>query len=475
MSDAPVISVRNVSKAYRIWQNPAARLTSPLLESTGQLLPAGSGARRWLQDRAGRSYRDFWALRDVSFEMQRGESIGIIGRNGSGKSTLLQIITGTLQPSAGEVSVTGRIGALLELGSGFNTDFTGRENVYLNGAVLGLTRQEVDERFDDIAAFADIGDFIDQPVKTYSSGMFVRLAFAVQTAVEPRILIVDEALSVGDVFFQQRCYQRMGRLMDSGVCIILASHDLASVQRYCQSTVVLQRGQVKFHGPATEGTKFYVHQEQEEKAAAYASSAASGAPAAAEAPATTLAGWPARDLRPPAADTKILGNGWARCTGLAVCDTEGNPCTLFAQGATMSVFYEYEALRDLEFCVGCVTVRDKTNQPVHSKITLQDGLRAPARIARGTRLRFRQDTVLNLHCADYTIDISLEMVTADLAAQPGITYEEFMAAELRLCELHSAVAISVRLRAATAPFQLLHFGMAGLPSHSELEVVPPAP
>ena len=473
MSRNPVISVRNVSKAYRIWESPSVRLTAPLLDWVGRAFPKDFAPRRWLHDRAHRGYRDFWALQDISFEVQRGESLGIIGRNGSGKSTLLQIIAGTLQPTSGEAAVDGRVAALLELGSGFNHDFTGRENVYLNGAVLGLTRREVDERFDQIASFADIGDYIDHPVKTYSSGMFVRLAFAVQTAVDPRILIVDEALSVGDIFFQQRCYERMGQLIDSGVCVILASHDLASVQRFCQRTVVLKQGRMRYLGPATEGTKVYVHLEQEEKAAAYASGTPTGRPGAPSlAAAPAIPGWPV-ELRavPPA--TKVLGNGWARCTGYEIGQEDGTPAHLFAQGATLAVFYEFEVLQELEYCVGGITIRDKTTQPVHSKITLQDGVRLPARIPRGARLRFRQDTVLNLHCVDYTLDIALEMIAAGMADQPGLSYDEYMAAQLRICELHAVASFSVRLRSELAPFQLLHFGMTGLPSRSTATVISP--
>jgi lipopolysaccharide transport system ATP-binding protein len=476
MSDDPVIAVSGLNKAYRIWNTPSARLTAPLLSSAGQILPEHSAARRWFERRATQSYRDFWALRDVSFQIARGESVGIIGRNGSGKSTLLQIIAGTLQPTSGTALVNGRVAALLELGSGFNMEFTGRENVYLNAAVLGLTRREVDERFDQIAAFADIGDFIDQPVKTYSSGMFVRLAFAVQTAVEPKILIVDEALSVGDIFFQQRCYERMTQLADKGVCIILASHDLAAVQQFCQKTIVLQRGVMKFNGEATEGTKVYVHLEQEERAAAYAQrQTAASASVAAAAAIETIAGWPENAFNHAPLADKILGNGWARCTSLMVCNAAGEACAFFPQGSTLSVFYEYEILQDMEFCFGCVTIRDKTTQPVHSKITLQDGIRTPARVTRGMRLRFRQDTVLNLHCADYTIDVALEMISSALLDQPGITYDDFMGSQLRICELHAAATFSVRLRAETAPFQLLHFGMAGLPSQSTCAVIPAPP
>ena len=476
MSADPIISVENVSKAYRIWENPSARLTSALVESAGHLLPAESAARRWMHARAAAAYRDFWALRDVSFQVRAGESVGIIGRNGSGKSTLLQIIAGTLQPTTGTTRVHGRVAALLELGSGFNPDFTGRENVYLNAAVLGLSRREVDARFDQIAAFADIGDFIEQPVKTYSSGMFVRLAFAVQTAVEPQVLIVDEALSVGDVFFQQRCYTRMRELLDKGVCIVLATHDLGAVQQFCASTLVFRQGRVAFRGPSAEATKVYFQIEQEERAATYAASPvapAAGSPGAAASPSASAMAWPAAVVHAPAADVRVIGNGWARCTALAVCDGQGQPCQLFKQGETMVVFYEFEVLQDMEFCIGCITIRDKTSQAVHSKITLQDGIQAPARVAAGTRLRFRQDTVLHLHCADYTLDASLDMITAALQAQPGISYEEYMQAQLRICELHGAATFSVRLRDETAPFQLLHFGMAGLPSRSMMQVITP--
>ena len=473
MSNDPVISVEYVSKAYRIWNSPSSRLTAPVLEGAGGLM-AGSPAQ-WLKDRAARSYRDFFALQDISLTVNPGESIGIIGRNGSGKSTLLQIIAGTLQPTVGRVTVNGRVAALLELGSGFNPDFTGRENVYLNAAVLGLSRREVDERFDQIAAFADIGDFIEQPVKTYSSGMFVRLAFAVQTAVEPQILIVDEALSVGDVFFQQRCYERMRQLLDSGVCIILASHDLGSVQQFCRNTLVLRRGQAAFWGPSAEATKVYFQLEQQEKVAAFAAHSPAPALASAEASAPpSLLNWPSSEVLPPTEGVRAIGNGWARCTVLAVCDAQGRARQMFQQGETVSVFYEFEILHDMEFCFGCVTLRDKTTQAVHSKITLQDGLRTPARVTAGTRLRFRQDTTLNLHCADYTLDIALEMITADLLALPGITYADFMRAQLRVCELHAVASIGIRLREETAPFQLLHFGMAGLPSRSMVDVIPPS-
>ncbi len=190
MSSEPIVEVRNLGRVYHIYDSPGDRLKQAFLWGRRQL------------------YRDFWAVRGVSFQVASGEAFAIIGRNGSGKSTLLQMIAGTLQPSEGSLRVRGTAAALLELGSGFNPEFSGRENVYLNGALLGLRRSEIDRRYDEIVDFAEIGEFIDQPVKTYSSGMVVRLAFAVQVCVEPELLIVDEALSVGDVFFQQKCFAR---------------------------------------------------------------------------------------------------------------------------------------------------------------------------------------------------------------------------------------------------------------------------
>lgn len=256
MSDA-IISVECLTKAYRIWTHPSARLKSPLLETAAHLFPRNSLPRRELTARAGRGYRDFYALRDVSFSVRRGEATGIIGRNGSGKSTLLQLIAGTLTPTSGRLAVTGRVSALLELGSGFNPDFTGRENVFLNGSIFGLTKNEMEAKFDEIADFADIGEFIDQPVKTYSSGMMVRLAFAVGLAVRPEILIVDEALSVGDVFFQQKCFKRLHEVLESGVTLLFVSHDMEAVRNLCEQVLLLDQGRLNFIGAPDETVSRY--------------------------------------------------------------------------------------------------------------------------------------------------------------------------------------------------------------------------
>ncbi len=234
MDSGHAIRIRGVSKYFPIYETPRDRLKQMLLPRLTRLL-----------GRAPRSYhREFWALNGVSFDIRRGETVGIIGRNGAGKSTLLQILCGTLEPSSGIVETRGRIAALLELGAGFNPEFSGRENVFMNGAILGLSHAEVARRFDEIAAFADIGDFIEQPVKTYSSGMYVRLAFAVQACVDPDILVVDEALAVGDIGFQYKCFKRMEALKKQGVTILMVSHATASILEYADRCIVLDGGRV---------------------------------------------------------------------------------------------------------------------------------------------------------------------------------------------------------------------------------------
>lgn len=249
MSTQPAIRLENIGKCYRIYANPQDRFKQALRDRFGQWL--GKQAHPPL-------YREHWALRDVSFEIAPGEAVGVLGRNGAGKSTLLQIIAGTLSPTTGSVETTGRITALLELGSGFNPEFTGRENVFHNAQILGLGREETCGKFDDIASFADIGDFIDQPVKTYSSGMMMRLAFAVQTVLEPSILIVDEALAVGDARFQEKCFRKLRDLRDRGVSVLFVTHDVNSVTTFCDRAVLMDAGSVLSIGDSSKVVKEYL-------------------------------------------------------------------------------------------------------------------------------------------------------------------------------------------------------------------------
>jgi lipopolysaccharide transport system ATP-binding protein len=239
-----VIQVNNLSKAFHSYSRVRYRIMDMFYTA--------------FQSRKSLYGKEFWALKDISFSLKKGESLGIMGRNGAGKSTLLQILAGTLTPTNGTVEVKGRVNALLELGSGFNPEFSGRENVYMNGTILGFTKKEIDTKFQAIWEFSEIGNYIDEPVKTYSSGMFVRLAFAVQAMLEPEVLIVDEALSVGDAIFQQKCHAKIEELLKKGnTTFLFVSHDTYSVRKHCQKAIVLEKGRIKYEGNTTDAINIY--------------------------------------------------------------------------------------------------------------------------------------------------------------------------------------------------------------------------
>ncbi len=256
MSDEIAIRVAGLSKFYRQYQRPQHRLIQGAFGMVSRLSPSSALGLR-LRQRGDRYSRLFWAVKDVSFEVGRGEIVGIIGRNGAGKSTLLQMICGTVTPSEGEVDVRGRVAALLELGAGFNPEFSGRDNVYVNGSILGLSRAEIDDRFEKIVDFAELHDFIDEPVKVYSSGMFLRLAFSVAVHVDPEILVVDEALSVGDLAFRNKCTDRIREMVARGVTVLFVTHDLGTLQLLCSKVIWLEKGGIKAAGDAVEVSQEY--------------------------------------------------------------------------------------------------------------------------------------------------------------------------------------------------------------------------
>ena len=239
MAKPITIKAEQLSKCYRVFSSPRARLAQGLWR----------GRRTF--------FEPFWALRDVSFQLEAGQTMGVVGRNGSGKSTLLQLLCGTLTPTKGSVAIEGRVAALLELGSGFNPEFTGLENIHLNAALLGLSQEETDANLDAILAFADIGDFVHQPVKTYSSGMALRLAFAVQANIQPDVLVVDEALAVGDEFFQRKCFKHLEALKANGTSILLVTHNCGQILQHCDQAMLLHKGQLEFLGRPKSITTIY--------------------------------------------------------------------------------------------------------------------------------------------------------------------------------------------------------------------------
>jgi lipopolysaccharide transport system ATP-binding protein len=456
------VSVCNLGKMYHLYDRPQDRLKQTFLWGRKKL------------------YREFWALRNVSFEVRRGEMLGIIGRNGAGKSTILQILAGTLPPTTGEVQIKGRVAALLELGSGFNPEFTGRENVYLNGTILGFSREEMDERFEEIAVFADIGEFIEQPVKLYSSGMYVRLAFAVQACLEPDVLIVDEALGVGDVFFQQKCHARMEKLLEENTAVVLVTHDMGAVQKYCKNAILLEKGQPIFKGSSSEAIKRYYTLERSpgSNLLPSGSSIVNGNEKVFSkllkdfSQQEEISFWPDENAFINFSSAASIGEGWARCTGIALCDAGGNPCCVFQHGQRAHFYYEFEALQDLLVPFGVVTIANSKNITVHGKATYQYLAQSFPGVSKGTRVRFLQSIVLHLRPGKYTFSVGLNMMKpADYAYLEHMSVSEIQAKVLRLNHIDQAGAFSIM--PPIGKVALNHFGICDLPGDCEIGLFVP--
>jgi lipopolysaccharide transport system ATP-binding protein len=426
-----VIRVEDVSKAYQVYARPSDRLK--------QVLRPGK-----------RYYRDFVALDHVSFDVARGEAVGIIGRNGSGKSTLLQIVTGVLRPTSGTVSVKGKIAALLELGSGFNPEFTGRENVFLNGAVLGLSRAHMERKFDEIAAFADIGSHLDQPVKTYSSGMLMRLAFSVQVFIEPEVLIVDEALSVGDIFFQQKCFKHLRRILGEGATLLFVSHDTGAVQHLCNRAILLRKGRQVFVGPPEQAVSRYFAGDSDQPATFFetavepeyaAPELGQPAPAAAAASATSDAGVSAQpqDFMAPASPASgtprgagslaslrqairrfdLLpeaksrhGNRDYEITGCAIVDSNGFVTRNIQMGHSAHFFLLLRANRDIAAPSAGIQLYDRMSNLIFAAGTRQLRVQLPP-LPRGQEFIVELTLTLEIQPGEYVFCVGCSEPSAD--------------------------------------------------------------
>ncbi len=351
------IQVDHVSKVYRLYEKPRDRIKE-----------AFSLTRKVY-------YKEHYALQDVSFSVGRGETVGIIGVNGAGKSTILKIITGVLNPTEGNITVNGRISALLELGAGFNMEYTGIENVYLNGTMIGFSREEIDKKLNDILAFADIGDFVYQPVKTYSSGMFVRLAFAVAINIDPEILIVDEALSVGDAFFQVKCYHKFEEFKRQGRTILFVSHDLGSIQKYCDRVVLLDKGRKLAEGAPKDMIDLYkkVMVGLEEPDTADEVQKASGTDAASGVPAAVISDdqlWRRHMEENPKCST--YGNGAATILDYCVMDQKGRITNVLGANEAYTVRMKVQFHQSLSEPVFALTLRDKQGTDICGTNTMYE-------------------------------------------------------------------------------------------------------
>ncbi|MBD3768324.1 MAG: ABC transporter ATP-binding protein, partial [Gammaproteobacteria bacterium] len=361
-------------------------------------------------------YREFWALKDVSFEVKKGETVGIIGRNGSGKSTLLQIICGTLSPTGGNVETRGRIAALLELGSGFNPEFTGRENVYMNASVLGLSKEEIDARFDDIAAFADIGQFIEQPVKTYSSGMYVRLAFAVIAHVDADILVVDEALSVGDAFFTQKCMRFLRAFMKTGT-VLFVSHDTASVRNLCNKAIWLEKGTVLANGDPKDICDHYLeafYEEQQGKSTTTRLKIERQAPTAQAIKDQRQDFINASNLRNDIElfefdpNAPSFGKGGAQITSVEFLDKEGSPLAWVVGGEQVTLRIRAIAHEPLDAPIIGFFIKDRLGQTLFGDNTYLSYMESPVSCSDGDGLEAEFHFLMpRLASGDYSVLVAI--------------------------------------------------------------------
>lgn len=385
------IRVEAVSKRFEIFEHPRDQLKQFIYPRLRHLLKLPEQ----------NYFKEFWALREIFLEIRKGESCGIVGLNGSGKSTLLQIITGTLTPTSGKVTVNGRVAALLELGSGFNPEFSGRENVYMNGALLGFTRRQIDERIPDIEAFADIGDHFDQALSSYSSGMQMRVAFAVSTAFEPDILIIDEALAVGDAYFQQKCFQRLERFRERGGTLLFVSHDANTVKHICNKALLLSHGRTISFGAPRDVIDLY--QGLVAKKTDMGSAEISVDQSVAPNPEHLIA---IDQPKAWAKATTITTNGDAELIDFAMLDADNQPVTHLESETQLTVRYVIKLNKDFERPAYGLIVRDRLGRSIFETSTF--ALKMPETPGtQGAQVLVRFNLNLNLKAGQYSFSVGV--------------------------------------------------------------------
>ncbi len=454
-ADDVAIRVSNVTKAYKIFETPGQRFLYHMFHT--------------------KSGRDFVALDNVSFEVKKGESFGIIGRNGSGKSTMLQILAGIIKATSGEIEVNGRIAALLELGSGFNPESTGYENIYMNAAILGVSKDEIDKKVDEIIAFADIGDFVNQPVKTYSSGMFVRLAFAVAINVDADILLIDEALAVGDVFFRQKCYAKLNKLKEEGKTIILVSHGMNEVEQFCDRALLLSKGQAIESGASREVVKkYYILDVKEEAVNAEAREKEDVVwPEVAISDVQAIFGdWKLQEkLFYDLSAKKEIGNEKSHIVNVGLFDEKGYAKRVFSQGEWAYFYVEMEIKQDIRVPLCGIVLYDHKNTIVHGKDTLQVYCDVPQIVEGGSHIFILQKMKMDLGIGDYTFDIgTATMSYDDYQKRSYRNQEEVNETMERLATIAQVGSFSIHTKTVGEPMQLMFHGCADLAGEVEIKV-----
>lgn len=455
-NDEIAISVEHLSKAYKIFKTPGARFVYHLFRTNGG--------------------DDFAALDDVSFEVRKGESFGIIGRNGSGKSTMLQILAGIIKATAGSVKVNGRIAALLELGSGFNPESTGYENIYMNAAILGLKKDEIENKISQIIEFADIGDFINQPVKTYSSGMYIRLAFSVAINVDADILLIDEALAVGDVFFRQKCYAKLNQLKEEGKTIVLVSHGMNEVEQFCDRALLLSHGKTVTLGNSKDCVKKYYLLEQEENAAKRGIDLKSADTKEwlqwKTSDVGKFRGWSLKEeVFLDLCTSSEIGNGKVTFLRAGLFNAEGKTQYSFEQGETMYIYEEVLVKEQIRCPLFGAVIYDQRNVIVHGKDSLQLGGDLPGMVPAGTIIQVLHQIKLDVAEGEYTLTLGANsMSKEDYEERSYRNQEEVNQTLERICDRNRAAKFSVYPLKVGNPMQIMFHGCCDLPGSIQISM-----
>ena len=455
----PLITLQALSKSYRLWRRPYERLLYGIWNQVPGFAPG------WLRQTASqqkaRLGEEVFALSQVTLNIPKGESVGIIGRNGSGKSTLLQLIAGVLQPTSGSAKVNAeRVTALLELGSGFDPNFTGRQNVLLHGSLLGLSEAENLARLDEVVSFSEIDEAFDWPVKTYSSGMAVRLAFASSITAQPDLLIVDEALAVGDIFFQQKCFQRIRELVNKGVTILLVSHDMRSISEFCDHTLLLHQGESVFFGASNQAVNEYYHLTKAPVRVAATLTHSAGATSE-----ITIAqqsdSWPALEPIPDEETDSI--DAPARFVGFSLLNENGEPSKIFRQGSWLTILFDVKASTDLENISPGIMLRDDRGLFLHGKYHFQADPFSLRSCRAGEVIRWSASLRTDLSAGNYTISLDLVRVPAEAIRNGKLSFADFDQSYERINTAGSVTAFHVTFDAGRAGAEFTHIGLFDLP------------
>ena len=463
-SEEIAISVKNVQKIYKIFDTPGKRFLYHMFHT--------------------KSGQDFVALRDVSFEVKKGESFGIIGKNGSGKSTMLQILAGILKQTSGEVKVNGRVAALLELGSGFNPESTGYENIYMNAAILGIKKDEIKKKVQGIVEFADIGDFINQPVKTYSSGMYIRLAFAVAINVDADILLIDEALAVGDVFFRQKCYSKLNQLKEEGKTIVLVSHGMNEVEQFCDKVLLLNHSEVLMCGKAKDAVQQYYlldyadilksadKEEVDENGMSEEHGSIKESKNGNMPRITKFDEWELKDnVFCDLEGSHENGDGGASFLYVGLFNKDGRAQYVFEQGEEAFFYAEVLLNEDVECPTFGVALNDQRNIIVHGKDTTQYETRTdhPTGLKKNTRFAALQRIKLDVAVGEYTFDIGCTSISRETFENRANYSQDLINLGMhRLCSRGKVGVFSVHEHLEGKPTKIEFHGICNLPGDIQI-------